>query len=69
MGIFFDKSYERGKGKQMRSLTMMNRIFAINRPAISGFDFPCFDQPQFITAIADQKTYDKNRNRYRYRRK
>lgn len=53
----------------MRSLTMMNKIFAINRPAISGFDFPCFDQPQFITDIADKKTYDKDRNRYRYRRK
>ncbi|SER14347.1 hypothetical protein SAMN02910369_03128 [Lachnospiraceae bacterium NE2001] len=53
----------------MRNLTMMNRIIVINRPATSGFDFPCFDAPRFITAIADKKDNNKDRNRFRYRRK
>ncbi|MCR5226186.1 MAG: hypothetical protein K6E27_03105 [Eubacterium sp.] len=49
---------------------MMNRIIVINRPAISGFNFPCLQAPQFDQmAIADKEGKDKDfdRNRHRYR--
>ena len=55
----------------MRSLVVMNRINVINRPAISGFDFPCLQAPQADQmAIAGKEGKDKdwNRNKNRYRR-
>ena len=66
-----NKSDERGKEKQMRSLVVMNRKSFIIRPAISGFDFPCLQVPQDDQmAIAGKEGKDKdwNRNRNRYRR-
>ena len=66
-----NKSDERGKEKQMRSLVMMNGIIVINRPAICGFNFSCLQAPQFDQmAIAGKEGKDKDwdRNRYRYRR-
>ena len=55
----------------MRTLVMMNRIQVITRPAISGFDFPCFNQPQNAITNTGKEAHDKDwdRNRYRYRRK
>ena len=53
----------------MRSL-VVNRIDVINRPAISGFNFPCLQAPHFDqVAIAGKegKDEDFDRNRYRYR--
>ena len=66
-----NKSDERGKEKQMRSLVVMNRINVIIRPATSGFNFSCLQAPQFDqTVIAGKEGNDKDwdRNRYRYRR-
>ena len=69
--LMINKSDERGKEKQMRSLVMMNRIIVINRPAISGFNFSCLQAPQFDQMdIAGKEGKDKDwdRNRCRYRR-
>ena len=69
--LMINKSDERGKEKQMRSLVMMNRIIVINRPAICGFNFSCLQAPHFDQkAIAGKEENDKDwdRNRYRYRR-
>lgn len=54
----------------MRSLMMMNRIQVITRPATSGFNFPCFKQPQNVIANIGKEGHDQDwdRNRYRYRR-
>ena len=69
--LMINKSDERGKEKQMRSLVMMNKIIVINRPAICGFNFSCLQAPHFDQkAIAGKEENDKDwdRNRYRYRR-
>ena len=69
--LMINKSDERGKEKQMRSLVMMNGIIVINRPAICGFNFSCLQAPHFDQkAIAGKEGNDKDwdRNRYRYRR-
>ena len=71
LNLMINKSDERGKEKQMRSLVMMNRIIVINRPAICGFNFSCLQAPHFDqVAIAGKEGNDKDwdRNRYRYRR-
>ena len=64
--------YERGTKKQMRSSIMMNRIDIIIRPAISGFDFPCFIQAQNNMDnmdMADKFAQIKDQDKDRYRRK
>ena len=69
--LMINKSDERGKEKQMRSLVMMNRIIVIERPTICGFNFSCLQAPHFDqVAIAGKEGNDKDwdRNRYRYRR-
>lgn len=63
--LFYDNPNERGKEKQMRTL-IMYRIDLIIRPAISGFDFPCLNQPQCDIDINNGIRQD---NRSRYRRK
>ena len=65
-----NKSDERGKEKQMRSLVMMNSIIVINRPAISGFNFsrlqaPHFDQVAIVGKEENDKDWDRNKCRYR----
>ena len=71
MGTFYfiNDPNERGKEKQMRSM-IINRINLITRPAISGFDFPCLDQPQNnIDMIRGIRLDNRNCDRNRYRRK
>ena len=62
---FIRKRYK----KQMRSSIMMNRIDIIIRPAISGFDFPCFIQAQNNMDMADKFAQIKDQDKDRYRRK
>jgi len=53
----------------MRSV-VMNRIDIIIQPAISGFNFPCFNMPQFDAKdIVAKQGQDKDIDRFRYRRK
>ena len=67
--LFYKRPNERGKEKQMRSM-IINRINLITRPAISGFDFPCLDQPQNnIDMIRGIRQDNRNCDRNRYRRK
>ena len=69
--LMINKSDERGKEKQMRSLVVMNRINVLIRPTTSGFNFSCLQAPHFDqVAIAGKEGNDKDwdRNRYRYRR-
>ena len=53
----------------MRTLVMMNRIQVITRPATSGFNFPCFKQPQNVIANIGKEGHDQDWDRNRYRRK
>ena len=60
----------------MRSSVMMNRINVIIRPTISGFDFPCFNQPQNAQKAIEKTGFDaqdqdikNNKYRKRYRQK
>lgn len=53
----------------MRSLMMTNRIQVITRPATSGFNFPCFKQPQNVIANIGKEGHDQDWDRNRYRRK
>ena len=67
-----NKSDERGKEKQMRSLVVMNRINVIIRPTTSGFNFSCLQCPKFDQidiAGKEDKEKDWDKNRFRYRRK
>lgn len=68
-GHYFCNYSERGKEKQMRSLMMTNRIQVITRPATSGFNFPCFKQPQNVIANIGKEGHDQDWDRNRYRRK